>query len=141
MIGVLVVAHLDIGKEMVKATQNIIPEARNFRGINVEQNEPPASIREKIDTALKEFNNYDGILILTDMFGGTPSNVCLSFLSQTRLEVVSGVNLPMLIKLASYSKDNNLDNIIKFIQEYGQKNIVIASHILDEQDSHEQSKQ
>ncbi|MFH1873657.1 MAG: PTS sugar transporter subunit IIA [Pseudomonadota bacterium] len=137
MIGVVVVAHLDIGLEMVKATQNIIPEAVNFKGISVQQNEPPASIREKIEGVLKEFNRYDGVLILTDMFGGTPSNVCLSFLSQPKLEVVSGVNLPMLIKLASYSKDHSIDNVIKFIQEYGQKNIVIASHILDGHTSHE----
>jgi len=131
MIGVVVVAHLDIAKEMVRATQQIIPEAKNFVGVAVEQNEPPAGIKEKIEQAIKELEQYNGILILTDMFGGTPSNVCLSFLSRPDVEVLSGVNLPMLIKLASFKHDASFDEAVKFIQEYGQKNIVIASHILE----------
>jgi PTS system mannose-specific IIA component len=137
MIGVVVVAHLNIAKEMVTATQNIIPEAKNFVGISVEQNEPPEIIRERIGKAIKEMEQYEGVLILTDMFGGTPSNVCLSFLSRTNIEVVSGVNLPMLIKLAGYSQDKSFADSVKFIQEYGQKNIVIASHVLTGHQHHE----
>jgi PTS system mannose-specific IIA component len=65
------------------------------------------------------------------MFGGTPSNICLSFLNQERIEVISGVNLPMLIKLANLKGDFNFDDIVPFIQQYGQRNIVIASHVLN----------
>lgn len=133
MFGVVVVAHLGIANEMVIATQQIIPEAKNFVSVAVEKNEPPEAIREKIENAIKQLEEYKGILILTDMFGGTPSNVCLSFLAKENVEVVSGVNLPMLIKLASFHRDSPFDEVVKFIQEYGQKNIVIASHILEEQ--------
>jgi PTS system mannose-specific IIA component len=130
MVGVVVVAHLGIGREMVAATQQIIPEAENFVSVSVEKNETPAAIRDKIDNAIEQVNSPDGVLILTDMFGGTPSNVCLSFLSRPRTEVISGFNLPMLIKLASFKKDSSFEDVITFIQQYGQRNIVIASHVL-----------
>ena len=72
----------------------------------------------------------EGALILTDMFGGTPSNISLSFLDEKRVEVISGVNLPMLIKLASFREGKSLEELASFIKAYGQKNISIASEIL-----------
>ena len=95
MIGVVVVAHRHIANEMVSATQHIIPDATNFVGVSVEEDDSPASIRERITGAIGQFKDPHGILILTDMFGGTPSNVCLSFLSESNVEVISGVNLPI----------------------------------------------
>ena len=130
MIGVVVVAHLDIGKEMVAATRQIIPEAEHFISVSVERNEPPNTIREKISQAMDKVDKSEGVIILTDMFGGTPSNVCLSFLSKPKVEVVSGFNLPMLIKLASFKKESSFEDVISFIQQYGQRNIVIASQVL-----------
>ncbi|PIU56019.1 MAG: PTS fructose transporter subunit IIA [Deltaproteobacteria bacterium CG07_land_8_20_14_0_80_38_7] len=130
MIGIVVVAHLGIANEMVSATQQIIPESKNMVGVSVQQNEAPETIRNKITTAINSINNTDGILILTDMFGGTPSNVCLSFLSEPNIEVISGVNLPMLVKLASFGQTATFKETTAFIQEYGQRNIVIASDVL-----------
>lgn len=130
MIGVVVVAHLGIGKEMVTVTQQIIPEAKHFVAVSVERNEPPAAVREKISQAVEKVETKEGVIILTDMFGGTPSNVCLSFLSKPLVEVVSGFNLPMLIKLASLKNDSTFEDVINFIQQYGQRNIVIASQVL-----------
>jgi PTS system mannose-specific IIA component len=72
----------------------------------------------------------DGVLILTDMFGGTPSNISLSFLEDGRIELVSGVNLPMLIKITSYREGKTLDELARFITEYGQKNIYLAQDVL-----------
>lgn len=138
MIGVVVVAHLGIGKEMVEATQQIIPEASHFISVSVEKNEAPAAIRDKITQAMERVRTAEGVLILTDMFGGTPSNVCLSFLSQPKVEVVSGFNLPMLIKLASLKKESSFEDVITFIQQYGQRNIVIASQVLTGRIHHEQ---
>jgi len=137
MVGVVVVAHMGIGKEMVSAVQKIIPDAKNFAYLCVEQDEPPGQIRDKLNEAIEKIDAPEGVLILTDMFGGTPSNVCLSFLSRPKTEVICGFNLPMLIKLASFHRDANFEEIATFIQQYGQRNIVIASHVLSGRIQHE----
>jgi PTS system mannose-specific IIA component len=131
MIGIVVVAHGDIGLDMVAAAQRIIPEATHIVGVSVESNDPPQSIRQQIADAMGKVDMKDGVLILTDMFGGTPSNICLSFLKQNMVEVISGVNLPMLIKLANMRDHMSFEDVVPFIQQYGQRNIVIASHVLD----------
>jgi len=131
MIGVVVVAHGNIGLEMVSAAKRIIPEAHHIIGVSVESNDPPQSIRQQISDAIASIKTDEGILILTDMFGGTPSNICLSFLNQEKVEVISGVNLPMLIKLANLREHLKFEDIVPFIQQYGQRNIVIASSVLD----------
>lgn len=130
MIGILVVSHGNIGIEMVNATRRIFPEAAHIEGVSVESNNPPETIRRQIADALGRVQKGGGVIILTDMFGGTPSNVCLSFLEPARVEVVSGFNLPMLIKLAGIKPDANFSDTVTFIQQYGQRNIVIASHVL-----------
>jgi len=131
MIGVVVVSHGNIGCEMVNATRRIIPEAAHLCSVPVESDDPPESIRKQVAEAILKVGSDNGVLILTDMFGGTPSNICLSFLEPGRTEVVSGFNLPMLIKLASIKDDADFNDTINFIQQYGQRNIVIASHVLD----------
>ncbi|MBN1282298.1 MAG: PTS fructose transporter subunit IIA [Proteobacteria bacterium] len=130
MIGVVVVSHNKIGCEMVNATQKIIPDARHMRGVAVNSNDPPDSIRGQIADAIRSVDQGDGVLILTDMFGGTPSNVCLSFLEPERTEVISGFNMPMLIKLANLKPNAKFADTAQFIKQYGQRNIVIASEVL-----------
>ncbi len=131
MIGVVVVSHGNIACEMVSATRRIIPDASHMTAVAVESDNPPDHIRQQISEAVKKVDLGLGVLILTDMFGGTPSNICLSFLSPAKVEVISGFNLPMLIKLASMRKDANFTDTANFIQQYGQRNIVIASHVLN----------
>jgi mannose PTS system EIIA component len=131
MIGIVVVTHGAIGIEMVRATQRIIPEATHIVGVAVESNDPPQSIRQQIADAISLVDDHSGILVLTDMFGGTPSNICLSFLGEQKIEILSGVNLPMLIKLANMREQLSFEDLVPFIQQYGQRNIVIASHVLD----------
>ena len=130
MIGVVVVSHNNIGCEMVSATQKIIPDIKHLRGVAVNSNDPPDSIRREIEDAIHSVDQGDGVLILTDMFGGTPSNVCLSFLDPERREVISGFNMPMLIKLANMKPDARFSDTAQFIKQYGQRNIVIASEVL-----------
>lgn len=130
MIGIVVVSHGNIGCEMVAATQRIFPEARHICGVCVESNDPPESIRAQISDAIRKVDSGEGVLILSDMFGGTPSNICLSFLEPNKIEVVSGFNLPMLIKLAGLKPETSFADTVNFIQQYGQRNIVIASRIL-----------
>jgi PTS system mannose-specific IIA component len=130
MIGVVVVAHGNIGREMVTAVQRIMPEAKHITGVAVESDDPPESIRKTIAEAVEKVDAGDGVMILSDMFGGTPSNICLSFLEPSRIEVLSGFNLPMLVKLANLKPDADFRETVEFIQQYGQRNIVIASQML-----------
>ena len=133
MIGVVVVAHGNIGCEMVAAVHQIIPEAKHIIGVAVESDDPPESIRKMIAEAVEKIDDGDGVMILSDMFGGTPSNICLSFLEPPRIEVLSGFNLPMLVKLANIKPDADFQKTVEFIQQYGQRNIVIASQMLGKQ--------
>ncbi|MBI4211185.1 MAG: PTS sugar transporter subunit IIA [Deltaproteobacteria bacterium] len=131
MIGIIVVAHENIGKEMVEATRRIIPEADHLVSVSVRSKQTPASIREEVEEAMSSLPPHEGVLILTDMFGGTPTNICLAFLNQPQVEVISGLNLPMLIKLASMrGKTLSFAELVNFIQDYGQRNIVVASKVL-----------
>ncbi|MAI78670.1 MAG: PTS fructose transporter subunit IIA [Deltaproteobacteria bacterium] len=129
-VGVVIVTHYGVGKEFLQAVRLILPEAPEFPFVSLEPSEPVDRMRARILTAIKEVDQGEGILILTDMFGGTPSNVALSFLTEHRIEVVTGVNLPMLIKLGSLRDEKPLDELALFIKEYGQRNISVASAVL-----------
>lgn len=130
MIGVVVVSHGTISIEAVCATGRIFPDVSHITAVAVESNDPPESIRMEVSEAIKKVDKGAGVLILTDMFGGTPSNICLSFLEPSKIEIISGFNMPMLIKLAGLKEDANFADTVTFIQQYGQRNIVIASHVL-----------
>ena len=130
MIGTVVVSHGDIGIEMVKVARSIVREASPMIGVSLQHDEDVNLIRQKIQSAINEVDRQGGILLLSDMFGGTPSNLCLSFLEEGKVEVITGVNLPMLIKLASYREDKPLTEVAAFIRNYGQKNIALAGEVL-----------
>jgi PTS system mannose-specific IIA component len=130
MIGVVVVAHLNLGEELIRVINLIAGKRDNFHAVSFAPDEDPEEANRKVAAAVKRANTGDGVLILTDMFGGTPSNLSLSLLEEGKVEVVTGVNLPMLIKLASYTEVKNLPEIARELQSYGQKNIYLASEIL-----------
>lgn len=131
MIGIVVVGHDNLPAEFLKAAQTILPDFSQVTAVKIDSNAPLADSHQLVATAVQEVNTGDGVLILTDLFGSTPSNVCLSFLSPQKCEVISGINLPMLIKLGSGLQQKSLPEVVEFIKCYGQNNIVIASHILD----------
>lgn len=130
MTGLVVVAHFNVGREMVAATELIVGKQEQFIAVDIFPDNLVEKIKEKIVSALKTANTGDGVIILTDMFGGTPSNISLSFLEEGKVEVVAGVNLPMLIKLVTYREGRKLDELATFITEYGQKNIYRATDVL-----------
>lgn len=130
MIGLVVVAHFNLAREMVAATELIVGEQEQFVAVGIFPNEQVEDTKEKIVSALRSVDTGDGVIILTDMFGGTPSNISLSFLEEGRVEVVAGVNLPMLIKLVTYREGRALDELASFITQYGQKNINLATDVL-----------
>jgi PTS system mannose-specific IIA component len=131
-VGVLIVSHYRLGEEMLQALRLIVPDSPRFQAVGIEPKQSVDEMRSAIADALAAADTGDGVLILTDMFGGTPSNISLSFLEERRVEVVTGINLPMLIKLATLTEDKPIEELATFIKEYGQRNISVASELLPE---------
>jgi PTS system mannose-specific IIA component len=129
-IGVVIVTHYSLGEEFLQALRLIVPEAPDYHAVAIQPTQSVDEMREAIAGALRKADEGEGILILTDMFGGTPSNISLSFVEEHQVEVVTGLNLPMLIKLATMRDEKSLEDLAPFIKEYGQRNISLASELL-----------
>jgi PTS system mannose-specific IIA component len=130
MIGIVVVAHFNLAKQMVAATELIVGKQKQFESVDIFPDEDVDKIKKRLTDAVSSVEIGDGVLIMTDMFGGTPSNISLSLLNAGKVEVVTGVNLPMLIKLITYREGRPLDELASFITQYGQNNIYLATDIL-----------
>ncbi len=133
MVGILVVSHGRLATELLAAARTIEPAlAEQARAITLEWNVDPETARSEIARTLKELDTGDGVVVLTDMFGGTPTNLSVSFLDPSRSEVITGVNLPMLIKLAGVRRTNGqtLRELARMVAEKGQKSIYVVSEIL-----------
>lgn len=131
MIGVLITTHGELGSELIKAAELIKGSMKGVLHISVDQTKGLEEIRKEISTAIKKLDQGKGVLILTDLFGGTPSNVSLSFMKEGKVEVVTGVNLPMLLKISDVREKMPLKDFALFIRDYGIKNICVASEILN----------
>jgi PTS system mannose-specific IIA component len=134
-VGVVIVTHYRLGEEFLQALRLIVPDPPPFEAVSIDPKQTVEEMRRAIAQALAKVERGQGVLVLTDMFGGTPSNISLSFLDEHRVEVVTGVNLPMLIKLATLTEERPLDDLAAFIKSYGQRNISVASEILPEGDA------
>jgi mannose PTS system EIIA component len=133
MVGILVVSHGRLAIELLAAARTIEPAlAEQARAITLEWNVDPEAARAEIAKTLKELDTGDGVVVLTDMFGGTPTNLSVSFLDPSRSEVITGVNLPMLIKLAGVRRSSSqpLRELARLVAEKGQKSIYVVSEIL-----------
>ena len=133
-VGVLIVTHYRLGEEFLQALRLILPEAPRWEAVSVDPKMPVEDVRGAIAAGLKAADEGEGVLILTDMFGGTPSNISLSFHDEHQVEVVTGMNLPMLIKLATLREGKPLAELAAFIKAYGQRNISVASELVPEGD-------
>ncbi len=131
-VGVLIVTHYRLGEEFLQALRLILPEAPVWGTVSVDPTMAVETVRGSIAAGLKAADSGEGVLILTDMFGGTPSNMSLSFHDEHQVEVVTGMNLPMLIKLATLRETKPLDELAAFIKAYGQRNISVASELVPE---------
>jgi len=130
MIGVLITTHGNLGNELIKAAELIKGPLNDILPVSIDQTKDVEEIKKEIGNAIKKLDKGKGVLILTDLFGGTPSNISLSFMKEGKVEVLTGVNLPMLLKLSELKDDMSLKEFACFIKEYGQKNISLASEIL-----------
>lgn len=130
MIGIVVVSHGKLAKELVSATEHVVGPLANCRSISIEVEDNIETRRTQIRETAKACDTGRGVIILTDMFGGTPSNLAISAMSSGSVEVLSGVNLPMLIKLAEVRGELPLIDAAKVATEAGRKYINIASDLL-----------
>jgi PTS system mannose-specific IIA component len=131
MIGVLITTHGNLGSEFLKVAEMIRGPLKDVMHISVDQTKGVEDLKKDINAAIKKLDQGQGVLILTDLFGGTPSNLSLSLLKEGKVEVVTGVNLPMLLKLSDTREKMNLKDFANYIKEYGRKNIYLASEILN----------
>ncbi len=129
MIGLVVICHEDMGAELVKAAEMIVGKIEAVATVSVKQESAPETLMEELQRAVKKVDRKKGVMLFTDMFGGTPSNIALAFLGD-RIEVVTGVNLSMLIKFANHRDEKTLPELAKMVQEAAQKSIIIASQML-----------
>ena len=133
MIGVVVVAHGKLAHELMSTAELILGPQENFTAVSLHADWEVDEARKALKKAIGKVDQGKGVLLLTDLFGGTPSNLCLSFLEDDNIEVVSGVNLPMLIKLPSFTDKHDLGEVARLIMEYGKRNISVASRRLYEE--------
>ena len=130
MIGGIIVSHGKLAEELLNALTIILGETVNIEAISIGWYDDVEASKQKINESLKKVDQKNGVLIFTDMFGGTPSNLSFSFLKDGQVEIITGVNLPMLIKFASLQRSNSLQEVAKKVVEQGQKNIHLASALL-----------
>jgi mannose PTS system EIIA component len=130
VIGVVVVTHGQLATELVNAAEMIVGDLPQFAAVSIGWHDEVNDAREDIARAIDRVRGDDGVLLLTDMFGGTPSNLGMTFLEKDRLEVITGVNLPMLIKLAGARTSTDLTGVAQEMREHGRNAIWVASDFL-----------
>ena len=130
MIGVVVVTHGQLATELLNAAETIVGDLPRFAAVSIGWHEDTEDARTEIEQAIARVEEGTGVLILTDMFGGTASNLAMSFLSQGNVEVITGVNLPMLIKLANLPEQSDLLASARDMREHGRHAIWVASDLL-----------
>ena len=131
MIGIVVVTHSQLGEALIEAAEFIVgnrPEG--VVSVSIDLNQNVDKLREKVAAGIKKAGREEGVLLLTDMFGGTPSNISYSFLEEGRVEVLSGVNLPILVHALNSRVKMGLSELAASLETFGRKSITLASGIL-----------
>jgi len=130
MIGIVLVTHGRLASEFIEALEHVVGAQRNMSAVCIGADDDMEQRRQEIIDNVAKADEGDGVVLLTDMFGGTPSNLAISVLDQGRVEVIAGVNLPMLIKLASVRATEPLTSAVVQAQQAGRKYINVASQLL-----------
>lgn len=129
MIGLVLVTHAGLARELLAAAEMIVGPIEMAEAVGILPGDNVDSIRESIESAISRVNS-DGVLLMTDMFGGTPSNMSLSFLEDNRIEVLTGVNLPMLVKFFSDREKVGVNDLASQIKACGRESISVAGDYL-----------
>jgi len=130
VIGVVVITHGQLATELVNSAEMIVGDLPHFTAVSIGWHDDVTDAREDIAQAIERVRGDGGVLLLTDMFGGTPSNLGMTFLQKDNVEVITGVNLPMLIKLAGKTRSSNLLAVAQEMREHGRNAIWVASDLL-----------
>jgi PTS system mannose-specific IIA component len=130
MIGLVLVTHGRLAEELRLAMEHVVGTQKNVATVCIGADDDIESRRAEIQCTIDRVDTGDGVVLLTDMFGGTPSNLAISMMSRDGVEVIAGVNLPMLVKLAKVRGSQNLGECVGCAQEAGRKYIAAASHVL-----------
>ncbi len=131
MKGILVVTHANLGTALIETVEFILGGPQdNLFSVSINIQEDPDALRKKIKQGISKVRTEDGVIILTDMFGGTPSNLSYSFLEEGQIEVISGVNLPILLKAINSRSKMDMEALTSALVEHGKKSISLASGIL-----------
>ncbi|MBH69021.1 MAG: PTS fructose transporter subunit IIA [Rhodospirillaceae bacterium] len=129
-LGIVIVTHGNLGDELIKVLEHVVGPQEKIETISIGADDDMEARRLDILAAVKKVNDEVGVIILTDMFGGTPSNLAISIMEQEQIDVIAGINLPMLVKLASIRSSKSITEAVSEAREAGQKYIMIASQIL-----------
>jgi len=131
MIGVLVIAHADLAEALEQAANMILGQKPDgWLNLSIHVSDTPEQIRDKVKSAINRMRTSDGLIVFTDMFGGTPSNVAMPFVEEGRMELISGVNLPMVIKTLQERDKNSLTELAEKVKQWGKESIRRASEYL-----------
>jgi PTS system mannose-specific IIA component len=135
VIGLVVVSHGRLADALVETASEIVGPFERARALAVSRSESLSEIEERIRTAIRQVDSGDGVLILADMFGGTAANVALQLVGRSHVEVVTGANLPMLLKVATaIDTATDLAALAQLLKFYGQRNVLVASELLKERE-------
>lgn len=130
MIGALVITHGHLAQELVAAAEMIVGEISHIHAVSIGWHDDVNDARKEIERQISEVEHGTGVLILTDMFGGTPSNIAFSFVEPGRIDAVTGVNLPMLIRIASQKAEDTVESLARTVRDQGRSSISMASEFL-----------
>ena len=136
MVGILIVSHGRFAEALISSVQVLMGGLKRIRGVSIWPKENSKEVKERIQKEMTAVDDGDGVLILTDILGGTPTNLTLPLLEEDKVEVVTGVNVPMLVIVSSYRKGRSLEEIAALAKKSGRRSIVMAKSVLGLKSSH-----
>jgi mannose PTS system EIIA component len=130
MVGIVVVSHGSFAKALISSAQGLIGRLKKIKGVTIRPRDTQKKVRDRIRREIAELDDGDGVLILTDVLGGTPTNIAMPLLERENVEVVTGVNVPMLMTVSSYRKGKSLSEIASLVKQSGRRSIVLAKEVM-----------
>ncbi len=134
-IGGVVVSHGHVANELLTAAETVVGGLSHIQAVSIGWHDDVEAAKSEISRAIKAVSDGKGVLVLTDMFGGTPTNISAMFIKDNEVEIITGVNLPMVIKLASQNREMTLSELAKEVEEQGKQAIYRTSELLEPQTS------
>jgi PTS system mannose-specific IIA component len=130
MVGILVVSHGKLAEALISSVQFLVGNLERVKGISIWPRDGKEEVKDRIQKGVGEVDDGNGVVILTDLLGGTPTNLSLSILEDGKVEVVTGVNLPMLLTLSSYRKERSLREVGRLVKKSGRRSIILVKGVL-----------